>query len=299
MNPVATPWPELAAAVRTFDPHVGPFPFLPFLRSWLDEVGEGAPLTLQSGENLLPVIEKDGVLRSAGASHLTDYHSPIGPDPASLASSLSEIRGEYRSAVFDSLPHGSAHSLAAGLRSASIEHHLTEDDPTAVLQLDSEDYLAHLSRKQRHETRRKRRRLVEALGEPQLVITEGDAGSLRTFMAMLRRAEGEKRAFMTDKMEAFFGQLNGQPGWSIAGLEVRGRAFAMFFGYSEPGCYYLYNSAYDLEYREVSPGVVALAELIQDFAGKGIMRFDLLKGSEPYKFRMGASPRSLYRIECR
>ena len=46
-----------------------------------------------------------------------------------------------------------------------------------------------------------------------------------------------------------------------------------------------------------SPGIVLLAVVIERLIADGVSRLDLLKGDEPYKFRLGATPRQLYRIE--
>lgn len=297
MSTVAGAWPGLPAAGEVFDVKVGPFPHAPFLEAWLETIGAGNPGTIRSGTNLLPVVESSGRVTIAGSADVTDYHSPIGDDPAALAPGISELLEHARSIELDSLPGEGARALATGLSDLGLSPKLSEHDATLVLTIDSRGHLAQLSKKQRHESRRKRRRLVEELGAPQLSIESDDTRRFDQFVAMHRRGEGEKGAFMTAEMEAFFASLFTQPGWEIATLEAGGKALATLFGYRDPDCYYLYNSAYDPQWWEVSPGAVALAELIQTLADQGIMRFDFLKGREPYKFRLGATVRRLYRID--
>jgi CelD/BcsL family acetyltransferase involved in cellulose biosynthesis len=296
VSAVTSAWPSLVSGGPAFDSNVGPFPHAPFLETWFEAFGEGTPLTVGTGSNLLPMVESAGVVSIAGSADVTDYHSPLGNDPGSLALSLKELADQSRSVGLDSLPHESAHALGESLEQIGFSDLLLADEPTLVLTLDSPDYLAQLSKKQRHESRRKRRRFEEELGTPDLVIDRDDQGRLDEFVAMHRLTEGEKGTFMTPAMEDFFGGLFRQPGWEVATLEAGGRPVATFFGYRGPDCYYLYNSAYDPELREVSPGVVALVDLIENLADQGTMRFDFLKGTEAYKYRMGAVERALYRI---
>lgn len=297
MNRAPAVWPDLDVAMTPFDPLVGPFPHAPFLRAWYAEMGIGRPFTLSAGGSTLPLVEVNGDVTGAGPSHLTDYHSPLGADPAALAAGLGAVRREHRSLNLDSLPAESAERLAKGLTQAGIEYRSVDDDPTLVLKLESADYLGRLSKKQRHEARRKRRRFVETLGEPELVWSASHSDLLPRFVAMHRLTPGEKGSFMTSEVQSFFERLYEQPGWEVVGLSAGGEVVAAFFGYREPGAFYLYNSAFQPEHREVSPGVVALVQLIEHFAARGHMTFDFLKGDEDYKLRLGASPRPLYRIE--
>jgi CelD/BcsL family acetyltransferase involved in cellulose biosynthesis len=51
--------------------------------------------------------------------------------------------------------------------------------------------------------------------------------------------------------------------------------------------------------QAVSPGLVLLLSMIEHAIGQGWGRFDFLTGNEPYKARMGARPRQLYRVEAK
>jgi CelD/BcsL family acetyltransferase involved in cellulose biosynthesis len=58
----------------------------------------------------------------------------------------------------------------------------------------------------------------------------------------------------------------------------------------------LYNCGYDDAHREWSPGVVLTAQIIRDAIEAGNGTFDLLRGQEPYKYRLGAVDRPLWMI---
>ena len=71
---------------------------------------------------------------------------------------------------------------------------------------------------------------------------------------------------------------------------------AVAFGFEDPHTTYLYNSAYEPDVAEASPGIVLVSSLVADAIDRGHTRFDFLKGDEIYKFRMGAHERPLYRL---
>jgi CelD/BcsL family acetyltransferase involved in cellulose biosynthesis len=164
-----------------------------------------------------------------------------------------------------------------------------------VITVDGE-YLDGLSKKQRHEVRRKYRRFTETFGTPHLVVGEGGNAALDRFSEMHRQSDGEKGTFLTPEREAFFRRLYSVDGWELAELRAGDRVAASLFGYLGEDGYYLYNSAYGGDFREASPGAVALHMLIEHLVNSGCRRIDMLKGDEIYKFRMGAEPRPLHRI---
>jgi CelD/BcsL family acetyltransferase involved in cellulose biosynthesis len=57
----------------------------------------------------------------------------------------------------------------------------------------------------------------------------------------------------------------------------------------------LYNSAFDPTLRMLAPGMVLVGNLIEIAAAEGNTVFDLLRGDEPYKYRFGATDRTLRR----
>lgn len=298
VSPGQAVWPDLTAT-EPYDSFVGPFPRAAFCEAWFEELGIGEPVTLHGNATTLPLVVHDGMGTIAGSADVTDYHSPLGEDIEGLVDGLLDLSDKLSHLKLDSLPERAAAAFASSFDERGRSHDVVVDEATAVLVLDSDDYLAQLTKKQRHEARRKRRRFVDGYGEPELVVAHADDLALAGFLDIHRKTKGAKGSFMTPAMEGFFRRLNEQPGWEIVELRTAGRLFASLFGYRSDDSYYLYNSGYDPEYREVSPGVVVLAELIQQLAGDGCMRFDFLKGDEAYKFRLGAEERPLSSIELR
>ena len=281
-----------------YDEHVGPFPGERFVTDWMATVGTGSSLSASGAQAFLPLVAVEGLVTIAGDPEVTDYHSPLGAEPWNLVPSLLEIRDSVGTVVLDSLPPDSFRALESAFEEAGELIEVDQDEAAAVIVVEGE-YLEGLSKKQRHEVRRKERRLIEMMGAPELEVWTDRESAMDRFVGIHRLSDGDKGQFLTDEREQFFRRLYANPGWEIAELSAGGSVAASLFGYRESDAYYLYNSAYDPEYREASPGVVALYKLIEHLVSSGCRRIDLLKGDEIYKFRMGAQVRPLYRVSLR
>jgi CelD/BcsL family acetyltransferase involved in cellulose biosynthesis len=297
VSEAVAPWLALDDAGPPADEFVGPFPLPGFINSWWAHLGRGEPIIIDHGDTKLPVTLESRVLRIAGESDLTDYHSPLGNEVESLGAKVGALVDLGYRVSLDSLPESSAMRLASGLRSAGVEALAEPDLIATVIELTGGvEYLSTLDKRQRHEVRRKRRRYENQIG-PVIIDTDRDGGFER-FVGLHRGSPGRKGRFLIGEREGFFRDLHGQPGWRVDELFHRDRAVAALFGFFDGGTYYLYNSAYDNELAEASPGIVLLTHTIERLAGEGCTRFDFLKGDEEYKTRLGACPRQLYRIEA-
>jgi CelD/BcsL family acetyltransferase involved in cellulose biosynthesis len=174
---------------------------------------------------------------------------------------------------------------------------VTPDVVARVLVMSTDaDFLSTLGKRQRHEVKRKWRRYEALVGE--IGIETDRDGAFQRFAELHRASPGRKGEFMVGERERFFEALYEQPGWRIDELFDGERTVASLFGFSGGTTYYLYNSAFAADLFEASPGIVLLTRVIGQLASDGCTRFDFLKGDEPYKARLGASSRQLYRIEA-
>lgn len=164
-----------------------------------------------------------------------------------------------------------------------------------------DDYLASLSTKQRHEVRRKLRRLQEA-GNLVFRFIEDAAsvsGAMDTFFKMFTDSRRDKAEFLTEKREAFFRLLAAH--MAAAGLlrlgvlELDGKPVAQIVCFDYNNCVYLYNSGYNPDYVSLSAGLLSKVLAIKDSIEKGKHKFDFLKGSEIYKYHLGGKEVPLYR----
>jgi len=156
-----------------------------------------------------------------------------------------------------------------------------------------EEYLRILNRKQRHEVRRKLRRLQET-GEVNYRIIkdiEAVADAIDLFLKLFRKSREDKAIFMTTNRESFFRSLAKAMAQAhilrlgILELDAKPVAAIMFFDCNDT--IYLYNSGYDHHYTSLSVGLISKILCIKYSIERGRRKFDFLKGTEKYKYRLG------------
>ena len=188
----------------------------------------------------------------------------------------------------------------------TVEVEQIETCPTAALPTDWETYLATLRSKDRHELRRKLRR-AEAAARLEYRATSNAAQldeDVDTFVALHRMSQqDDKQGFMTPEKEAFFRDMAHQlwpHGWlELAFLYADGTPIAALCCFAYGTTYAAYNSGYHPGYAELSAGIVLFAERIRQAIARGFTAFDFMRGSEPYKYRFGATDRPLYQLLAR
>ncbi len=176
------------------------------------------------------------------------------------------------------------------------------DEVTYAMELPSswEKFLKRLSGKQRHEIRRKLRRLYAA-GQVKYRIIE-DVDAVRTeidiFMALFRSNQPDKTAFMTSQMEAYFRSLAESMAahhmLRLAFLELDGQPVAAVLCFDNGSTVYLYNSGYDVRFSSLSVGLLSKVLSIKDSIQRGRHKYDFLKGDEKYKRYLGGRPFPLF-----
>jgi CelD/BcsL family acetyltransferase involved in cellulose biosynthesis len=196
---------------------------------------------------------------------------------------------------------GISRSLGAGGYAVHVERLVTA--PRLELAPDFDSYLASLGKKERHELRRKVRRLETGRRVAFRFASGGERDTvLDRFFALHRSAPGEKGEFMTARNERFFRDVAdaiAARGWLRLGvLSVEGDDAAVLFAFAYEGTLALYNAAYDPALAPLSVGIVAHANAIRDAIAEGLRSYDLLRGAEPYKYDLGATDHWLLRIEA-
>jgi len=164
-----------------------------------------------------------------------------------------------------------------------------------------EEFLLSLTGKERHEVRRKLRRLDEAASVQFRMIEEAQeiGREMDVFLTLFGLSRPEKAAFMTAPMAAFFRTITAElaklkmVGLSFLDLDGIPAAAALCFDYRST--VYLYNSGYDPSFRPLSAGLLCKVFSIRESIRKGRERYDFLKGAETYKYRLGGRVVPLYR----
>jgi len=193
-------------------------------------------------------------------------------------------------------------ALVPAARAKGYPVSIAEEDVLFEMQLPGawEDYLRILSGKQRHEVRRKLRRLETHAAAEFRWVQEPPAirAALNDFLGLFRQNRRDKAAFMDDRMEAYFRLLAEYVSETRIGfLAVDGSPAAAVWCCDFSGTRYLYNSAYDAERSHLSVGILCKILSIRDGIARGLGKYDFLKGQEAYKHQLGGKPVPIYR--CR
>jgi len=168
-------------------------------------------------------------------------------------------------------------------------------------------YLGMLKKKQRHEVRRKLRRLyqkAETVQHRTVHHLDELPDAMDMFLALHRRSSPEKAAFMTSRMEGFFRHIAAvalERDWlRLSFLVIDGQALATLFSFDYGQRRMVYNSGFDPDAaNELSPGWNLVVLEIQDAIERGLKVFDFLQGNEEYKFRLGGQSTFVYRLHIR
>ncbi len=170
-----------------------------------------------------------------------------------------------------------------------------EVSPYIDLPASWDEYLAGLERKHRKEIKRKFKRLEELEYE---FVNENN---MPEFIRLHRLSDPAKNKFMSSAMAGFFQDVLGTkiPGWqtSLSFLKIDGQYAAGVVGFDSGDEYWLYNSGYDPRFNFYSAGLLLNALTIKLAIEAGKKKYDFLRGSERYKYELGAKDLNLYRIE--
>jgi len=193
---------------------------------------------------------------------------------------------------------------AARQRGWQVEVNQQDVCPVITLADSWDNYLAGVKKKQRHEIRRKLRRIENEANARWYVITseEGLAEVMDDFIELHQKSTRDKEDFWSDNLIAFFKALAvelAQEGClRLYFIEVNGIKAAAMLGFDYNNEFLLYNSGYDPEqFAHLSPGNALTAYTIQDAINLGRSRYDFLRGDEVYKFRFGAKAEPVYDLE--
>lgn len=191
-------------------------------------------------------------------------------------------------------------AAAAAALGWTVAQGIEETCPALALPATWDDYLAELGKKDRHELRRKLRRIETHPAIRHAVRSAGPdlAAAFAEFLTLHRLSGEAKAAFMTPTMAGFFRNLvaAGPAGLEIATLYVDEQPAAAYLSFCVGDRLLLYNSGYDPQYAELGAGFALLVYRINAAISAGIRVFDFLRGDERYKYDLGARDHAVYRV---
>jgi CelD/BcsL family acetyltransferase involved in cellulose biosynthesis len=164
-------------------------------------------------------------------------------------------------------------------------------------------FLQSLNGKQRHEIRRKIRRLYEAGQINTLVVEEAEQVKKKVdiFLALFGSSRSDKAAFMDNQMASFFRSLAEAMAEAqilklfFLDLNASPAAVAMCFDYAST--MYLYNNGYDQRFGSLSVGLLSKVFSMKESIERGRKAYSFLKGGETYKYLLGGTPVPVYRCK--
>jgi CelD/BcsL family acetyltransferase involved in cellulose biosynthesis len=173
--------------------------------------------------------------------------------------------------------------------------------PAIQLADDWDTYLAGIDKKQRHEIRRKLRRAEESAEvkwyfAEDAAALDSEIGSFFNLMVL----DADKQKFLTpqmrDQMRALI-QWAFEAGYlQLSFLTIEGVKAAGYLCFNYNGHILVYNSGFDFQFSQYSPGWVLLSLLIQHAIQSNKKFFDFMRGDEDYKYRFGAADGFVRRI---
>lgn len=290
---------------------------------WWQEMADGAELHLTSLREdgklvgLAPLMCKGDSLSFLGDTDLWDYHDFIvapGKEQDFFPYLFDVLdRQPWREFTLTSVPETSsflAHlNQLCNARGYTVEQTPEDVAPGLALPASWDEYLSSLSKKDRHELRRKLRRLESqadfkwydcsaSAHEPEAFNRD-----LTDFFTLMGQSRAEKAAFLTPDREAFFRRMAAR--LAEAGclrlffMEVEGKRVAGAWCFDYGDTRFLYNSGYNPAYAPLSVGLLLNALSLRQAIEEGKKYFDFLRGNEPYKYDLGAKDVQLYRIVIR
>jgi CelD/BcsL family acetyltransferase involved in cellulose biosynthesis len=291
-----------------------------FLRTWLAEFGDHCEPCFVASESdghvraVAPLMRADDRLTFVGDNNVVDFMDfafEAGAESDAYHDIWAQVCGEdWRELELWGLPETSpTREIIKGLAQEAgygVSEAVEAVAPRVQLPGTWEEYLASLNKKDRHELRRKIRRVFESgasvtcevLSEQHEVV-EG----IEYFLDLHTRSRMDKTQFMTDEMAYFFRRMTSA--MAAAGLV---RLFMLYINQRPAACVlcfdagsylYMYNSGYDPDFSSLAVGFVSKALAVQWAIENGKAGADFLRGNEAYKYDLGARDREIYRLVVR
>jgi CelD/BcsL family acetyltransferase involved in cellulose biosynthesis len=291
--------------------------------SWWRSFGQGSQLNVitardESGSLLglaplrLTAGSEERLVCFLGGVDVSDYMDIIvdssrAPETLdAFATHLHQTESSWDRLDLHNIPDRSAtrdkfRSLLEGL-SFRTDSSAEERCPKISLPGDWEGYMAQLGKKDRHELRRKIRRLEGSGTKVTWHISDAHTleADLEAFFELHRRSMLDKADFMDEPMQAFFRDFCRvllDAGWlKLFMMELDGEAAATIMCFDYKDAFFVYNSGYDPRFGSLSVGIVLMAYCVQEAIREGRKTFDFLRGDEPYKYTFGAADEPIYRL---
>ena len=187
-----------------------------------------------------------------------------------------------------------------------VKHSVIESCPYVTLRGHTwESYLDSLGANHRYNFMRRLKNLRKT-GVVEFDAVEKEDQRREAFQAFLAlhamawQGRGGSQAMQTTRELAFheaFSRTALERGWlRLFLLRVNGRPVGALYGFRRGTKFYFYQSGFDPAWRKHSVGLVTMGLAIKQALSEGVEEYDLLHGTEAYKFRWAQETRDLSRV---
>jgi CelD/BcsL family acetyltransferase involved in cellulose biosynthesis len=303
-----------------------PFLTWEWLEPWWKHVGGATSLrviAVRSGQQLIaiaPLFESQSRLGWFSRLELlgtgyagSDYLDVIvrrGCELDAMHGVTRLLRSQERTVRFDHLPEGSCGAqIANQMTSCGWIASVRPAGVCPVIRLAGhnwDSFLATLGSAHRANVRRRLRGLEQQFDTRFEQVTSEPArrdalAALTRFHASRFEADGGSTAFLTPALHAFHDEATRRAlerGWlRMYTLQLNGRIAAVMYGFLYGGQFYFYQHGFSQEYARHSVGLALMALTLRAAIDESAHTFDLLWGTEPYKWLWAKETRALSRID--
>ena len=261
-----------------------------------------------SVELIAPLMVDGNEISFLGSTDLVDYHDFLFKEPsdANCIQLLMEVihgMTEINKISLESLPESSSTIIRFRSYAEQLgwQVEIAQEDVAPRIELPStwDDYMTNLRKKDRHELRRKFRRLKQAgdVRQVELISPNDVENAMGDFIRLHRMSTAGKEQFMSGQRERFFHnvavELAKQGLTRLCFLEVNNERVATSLSFVCTGVRYLYNSGYNPAHSNLSVGLLNHALAIKSSIESGHRVFDFMRGSEAYKYHLGGIDRQI------
>lgn len=301
-----------------------PFLTWEWLHTWWVHLADSSRLRLivvRAGRDLIAIAPLRLVggslywfsrLEFLGTGHAgSDYLDLIvkrGHETESVAAIARFLKARRLAARLTHLPPGSnAARLAAHLADDGWTTAAADDGTCPIIPLEGhtfDSYLGTLGPSHRANVRRRIKALAQKF-DVRFDLVTGDAERRQMLAALAayhdRRFKEDGTAFVTPAVRAFQDEATRRAlhgGWlRMYALRLNGDLAAVMYGFQYGGRFYFYQHGFDDRYKDNSIGLVLMGLTIRAAIEDGAREFDMLWGTEAYKFLWARAANRLTRIE--
>jgi CelD/BcsL family acetyltransferase involved in cellulose biosynthesis len=282
------------------DPFPNPFYRYTWHANWFATLGhEWEPCILHRKNVIVPLATCGSDAIASGGEEVADYLDAVGdasdkPDAWEQAIAHLKAQGQT-SMTLRNIPESSPSlPFFRTLAGATVE----QEDTTPHIELPQtwDEYVTSLSRKYRHELRRKIRKFEREHPDATIVHSKSPEDDIESLLALMR-TNNEKNLFLTPQMEAFFRGIvtTCRSCVDITSVTVADKTVSSILSMKSKKTVFLYNSGFDLASFS-GAGFYLKAMSIREAIKGGYHTYNFLQGDERYKYELGGRDFGVFKV---